>query len=508
MINRNNSKLETTTLLLSSFLDFTRVFYLERTGRKFELSEPIGRRSHYLDIADALTDVANGKIKKLLIRVPPRYGKTELCIHFIAWTIAKYPDSNYIYTSYAHMLAKKQTQTVRSIIQLPLYRHHFGVKISDETSAKDNFETNYGGSVYAAGTGGSITGRGAGIANCDRFGGCPIIDDNQKPDEATSEVSRENAKEWYYNTLQSRTNSANTPTIFIGQQTHEDDLGENLKKTGEWTCLIIPAIDKAGNALHPKMHDIQTLRKMQKESPYNFTLQYMQESVPAGGGIFKSDWFVKLEEEPKILATFITCDTAETDKDYNDATAFSFWGLYKIEQFGIETDTYGLHCINCIEIRVEPKDLENELASFYRSCMSHKVKPKAIAIEKKSTGVTLASTLKTIQGLKVIEIERTRSSGNKTSRYLEIQTYIAQYRISLPIQGLHTHGFIEHCRKITANNSHAHDDIADTMYDAIKLALIDEVILKRYDNTDYNSIGRDLLSGYNKINRLKKDAYS
>jgi hypothetical protein len=35
---------------------------------------------------------------------------------------------------------------------------------------------------------------------------------------------------------------------------------------------------------------------------------------------------------------------------------------------------------------------------------------------------------------------------------------------------------INHMKSITANDSHAHDDIADNFYDAVKLGLIDKVI--------------------------------
>lgn len=495
--------------LVNSLLFFTQEFYLRRTNRKFELSEPPGRESHYISICRALVKVFDGETKRLIINVPPRYGKTELLIHFVAWSMAQYPDSNYLYISYAHTLAKKQTQTIKSIIEMAEYKDLFDVHIRDDVSAKDNFETTAGGSIYAAGAGGSITGRGAGIANINRFGGCIVIDDIHKPDEVTSDTIREGIKDWYYNTLQSRVNSPQTPIIFIGQRLHEDDLAANLIKSGEWETVILPAIDKAGNPLHPGMHDLLTLKKMEKESPYNFASQYQQDPQPAGGGIFKTDWFVKLEFDPRILSTFITVDTAETDKDYNDATVFSFWGLYKIVQDDIETDIYGLHWLDCAELHIEPKDLMPEFMAFYRRTLRHKVKPHLAAIEKKSTGVTLLSTLKGLQGLQVHGIERTKATGSKTARFLEIQPYVASRRISLPISGKHTPNAINHCSKITANSSHARDDIADTLYDAIRLALIDEFIIRREVNKmDYEQISKDMALSDARMDRLKKAAYS
>lgn len=503
-----NELFEERKRLQRDFLEFTRIYYKHRTGRHFDLSYPIGRESHYLSICRELIKVAKGETKRLIINVPPRYGKTELVIHFVAWTLSIWPDSNYLYISYSHSLAKKQTQTIRSIITLSNYKTIMGVELKDDQSAKDNFETKQGGSIYAAGAGGTITGRGAGIKSCDRFGGCIIIDDIHKPDEVTSDTIREGVKEWYYNTLQSRLNSPNTPIIFIGQRLHEDDLAANLLNTQEWKSLILPAIDEAGNALHHEMHDIKLLKQMQKEMPYEFAAQYQQDPQPAGGGIFKTEWFVTHEFEPEIFATFITIDTAETDKDYNDATAFSFWGVYKIKHGEIETDMYGLHWIDCMEVRIEPKDLETTFLEFFYQSRMHKVKPDMAALEKKSTGITLASVIEKYQGMKIINIERTKVSGSKTKRFLEMQPYAARKQISLPLYGKHTKICIEHMRKITANNSHRFDDIADTAYDAVKIALIDNLLLnKTIHRPDYDKMGKELQGFAQKVDRLRRKAY-
>ena len=168
-----------------------------------------------------------------------------------------------------------------------------------------------------------------------------------------------------------------------------------------------PALDAVGNAFNPSIHDEKHLLKLKKESPYEFSAQYQQDPQPAGGGIFKPEWFYLLDEEPEFLATFITVDTAETDKTYNDATVFSFWGLYKINNQGYETDQLGLHWIDCVELHIEPKDLETELRHFYTQANHHSIKPNVIAIEKKSTGVMLLSLLKSWRGIEIREIERT-----------------------------------------------------------------------------------------------------
>ena len=61
-------------ILGGSLLEFTKTFYYLRTGRRFRLSQPIGRRSHLELIAEKLTEVVDGKCQRLIINVPPRYG--------------------------------------------------------------------------------------------------------------------------------------------------------------------------------------------------------------------------------------------------------------------------------------------------------------------------------------------------------------------------------------------------------------------------------------------------
>lgn len=489
--------LEQRAKLLGSFLLFVQVFYKLRTGRDFVISRPLSRESHYITIAKLLTRVlrfksdseALNEVLRIIIAVPPRYGKTELVIHFIAWALAHYPDSNFIYVSYSHTLAKKQTQTVREIIMLPEYKKLFCVELKGDASAKDNFETTDGGSVYAAGAGGTITGRGAGIQNCNRFGGAIIIDDIHKPSEVTSDTMRESVISWFTNTLQSRVNSPITPIIFIGQRLHEADLAACLLKgvdAHSWNLLSIKALDSVNNALLPAMHTTEMLLDMREKMPYEFAAQYQQDPQPAGGGIFKADWFVKVEEfeQLEILTTFITGDTAESVKDYADYTVFSFWGLHKIKLRGEETGLFGLHWIDCLQERIEPKDLESAFLNFWTNCMRYPVKPQIAAIEKKSTGSTLLSVLQKVQGLRLIEIDRNRRSGNKTNRFIKAQPYIASRQVSLPTHGKHTEMCIDHMRKITANESHRHDDIADTCADAIQLSLIDKVIYNTSENKE------------------------
>ena len=176
-----------------------------------------------------------------------------------------------------------------------------------------------------------------------------------------------------------------------------------------------------------------------------------------------------MHKEPEILFTFLTCDTAETEKTFNDATVFSFWGVYKTW-----SGDYAIHWLDCVEIWVEPKDLQQNFLDFYMLCSRYPIRPSFAAIEKKSTGVTLVSILKSVQGLYVHAVERTKSSGSKSSRFIDCQWHISSGLVSISANARHKEMVIDHMIKITANDSHKRDDIADTAADAIKLALIDK----------------------------------
>jgi phage terminase large subunit-like protein len=77
--------------------------------------------------------------------------------------------------------------------------------------------------------------------------------------------------------------------------------------------------------------------------------------------------------------------------------------------------------------------------------------------------------------MNIVPIERTSASGSKTTRFLEMQQYIASKLVSIPFGAKHTQKCIDHMCKITSNDTHKNDDICDTCYDAVKLALIDRL---------------------------------
>jgi predicted phage terminase large subunit-like protein len=505
---------EIASKLRSSFLEFTIFFYPVLTGRQFIISQPVGRESHHITIARALTKASRLEIPnhRLLINVSPGSGKSTMLVMWIAWTMASFPDARFLYISYSKVLATKHTESIKRIMQLSHYEHLFDVRIRHDSKAREYFQTTGGGAVASFGSAGPVVGQDGGLPGLNRFSGAVIIDDAHKPDEVHSDTIRESVIKNYRETIQQRPRGINVPFVFIGQRLHEDDLGAYLiagKDGYDWHKVILKSIDDAGNALYPEVDPLNKLLKKQETDPYVFSSQYQQDPIPAGGALFKPEWFVMLDEEPNIIYSFITADTAETAKSYNDATAFSFWGIYEIESYGKKTGQYGLHWIDTEECRIEPKDLKDTFLRFWAECMRYKQPPQLVAIEKKSTGGTLLSLIDEIRTVRLMDIPRTKEQGNKTRRFLEVQPYIAERRVSFPSHAKHVKLCIEHMAKITANETHRWDDIADTAADAIRIALIEKTIVSAKVNaTNYDDIAKSLTMTQNKINRLKESAYS
>lgn len=293
-------------------LSFTRWMFKVRKGAKWELAP-----SHHYALSAALMRVYAGKTKRLIINMPPRYSKTEFVENFIAWSLGQYPDCEFIYTSYSARLAAKSSWDCREIVNHPEYKAVFpGTRLRDDSAAKDEWRTTAGGLVYAAGSGGTITGYGAGKMR-PGFGGCIVVDDPHKADEATSDVMRANVIDWFQNTLESRLNSPDTPIIVIMQRLHEGDLSGWLLRGGngeKWDALILPAIREDGSALWPYKHNLERLRQMEQAAPYHFAGQYLQRPAPLEGGVIKPDRMTILEAIPAGTRFVRGWDLAATEK--------------------------------------------------------------------------------------------------------------------------------------------------------------------------------------------------
>lgn len=298
---------------------FSRYMFKER--RKYKWMH----NWHHRVVCDALMKVFRGETKRLIINIPPRYSKTELAvINFMAWCFGKVPDCEFIHVSYSATLAANNAFQTRNLVQEPAFKKIFpDLILRDDSKAKDDWRTVAGGVCYAQGTGGTITGFGAGKIR-ESFGGAIIIDDPHKASEARSDTIRKGVIEWFQNTLESRTNSPDTPIIVIMQRLHEEDLAGWLLDGGngeEWEHLELSAIQPDGTALWPEKHSIETLERMELAAPYVFAGQYRQRPSPPAGGFFKPDNIEIVDALPSEIIKEVRAWDLASSENEGDYTA-------------------------------------------------------------------------------------------------------------------------------------------------------------------------------------------
>lgn len=351
---------EMLSLELRSDLEaYTRVMFREQYGRPFIVAE------HHRRMFAALQDVIDGRCRRLIINIAPRYGKTELVIKsFISNGFALNPKCRFLHLSYSDMLVNDNSDTIRSIMQEPLYRALFPASaLASEKGSSKRWKTKAGGEFYAVSTQGQVTGFGAGNVGRDPdaegdpyadpltgdpamdeilemigardnvFQGAIVIDDPIKPEDADSDVVRERVNLRFENTIRNRTNSRETPIIIIMQRLHEHDLCGYLNEVepGVWTVLSIPAIQtdpETGEerALWPMKHSLEELRRMREINPVVFDTQYMQDPTPAEGLLYASGFGTYTREQlpsgSRASHRWNYTDTADTGSDSHCSICF------------------------------------------------------------------------------------------------------------------------------------------------------------------------------------------
>ena len=126
---------------------------------------------HLEIIAAKLTAVREGKIRRLIINLPPRHLKSLMAsIAFPAWCLGHDPSAQILCVSYAQDLSDKLARDCRSIMLSPWYRQIFPTRLGPHRQAVQEFITTRQGYRLATSTGGVLTGRGT-ICQLQRFCG-------------------------------------------------------------------------------------------------------------------------------------------------------------------------------------------------------------------------------------------------------------------------------------------------------------------------------------------------
>ena len=130
--------------LISDNLFFTRYFFKFQYQRKFVIGD------HHRLIAEKLNQVLRGEITRLIINMPPRYGKTEQCVKsFIAQGLAINPSAKFIHASYSDSLALDNSEVIKELVESEEYSRLFHRELKRDAKSKKKWYTEQKGGVYA-----------------------------------------------------------------------------------------------------------------------------------------------------------------------------------------------------------------------------------------------------------------------------------------------------------------------------------------------------------------------
>ena len=477
-------------LLLTDNLAFSRYFFKHREAMKMIVNP------HHIIMADTLRQVIDGKIKRLIINVPPGYTKTEMAvILFMSQGLAINPKAKFIHATYSGDLALENSQKTRDIITSEEFEALFHLAVRQDSKSKKKWYTEQGGGVYAVPAGGAITGFRAGRFQRG-FQGAFIFDDPIKPDDAYSETKRNKINNRFMNTFKSRLAiESETPMILIMQRIHEEDPSGYLLTggTGEkWHHLLLPTPIPPGpvRSWYPKefthgipieydlpagplwefKHDADKLQEMNQTDPYTTASQYHQQPSPKGGSIFKDEWWQLWKVLPKdMMYMRIYGDTAQKKEEHNDFTVLQAW---------VYSKSMGIILIDQYRGKIEAPELESTLYDFWNKmaafCREYHINCTVVKLEDASSGSSLIQNIKKKTHIPIKGINR---SKDKVSRAYQVVPHISVGNVWIPMNAEWIFDFKDEFRKFSPLMVHKHDDQIDPTIDAINDMLMNKDVV-------------------------------
>ena len=436
-------------------LDFAA--FAQHCFRELNPLTPFAMNWHVEVMAAKLSAAYQGKIRRLIINVPPRYLKSLLgSVAFPAWCLGREPSTQILCASYAQDLADKLARDCRRIMMCDWYQRAFPARLSPQRQAVPEFETTAQGCRLATSVGGVLTGRGADLI---------IIDDPLKPEEALSQAQRRAANEWFDHTLYSRLNDKRSGAIvLIMHRLHEDDLVGHVLGQDDWEVVRFPALAEAeemwevetvwgprrftrlpGEALHPAREPPEMLAQIRRTiGEYNFAGQYQQAPAPLGGGLVKPAWFRQYrssELPPSFDRVVQSWDTANKASELSDFSVCTSWGIKGKE----------LYLIDVLRRRLEYPELKRAVREQYE-----RFRPSVVLIEDKASGTQLIQEL-TREGL--YAVTRYKPQFDKVMRMHAQTAMIENGFVRVPEKAS---WLAEYLNEMTVFPNGRHDDQVDS----------------------------------------------
>ena len=371
-------------------------------------------KPHLKLIADALQEVADGKLKKLAISMPPRAGKSYITSLFCAWLLGKNPKGSIMRNCYAAKLAEKFSKDIRDgIITNPKYLDVFPKVVASGAIDAWSLGTNTQPSYFCAGVGGAITGLGCKTV--------AVLDDPLKNiEEALSEITIEAVWNWYTSTHLSRLESG-CPEIHIATRwSLKDPIGRLTDSYSEtyapdMKVIVIPALNEDGKSFCEEVKTTEEYHAIKKiTDDMIWESEFMQCPFEAKGTLFpiaELKRFSLIDIQTKKQDGIIgTVDTADKGLDYLCSLVGKRFGEY----------TYITNCVftqDGVEI-TEPMVAQQIIDN----------KVDMMKIEANNGGSSYARNVrKLIKGKSPCMIIDEQQTNNKETRILMNSGYIKEY---------------------------------------------------------------------------------
>ena len=437
---------------------------------------------HHRIIADALTRVAKGELKRLIVNMPPRHTKSEFAsIYFPSWVMGLKPDMKIMQTTHTADLSINFGRKVRNLMDSDEYAKLFSnVSLASDSKSAGKWQTNKGGEYFAAGVGGAIAGRGADLL---------IIDDPHSEQDAMSINLLDSCYEWYTSGPRQRLQPNGAIVIVMTRWSTADLTGRLLSRqvesrSDQWEVIELPAIfEDSGNVLWPEFWKEEELLSVKASIPVaKWNAQYQQNPTSEEGAIIKRDWWQLWEKDDPPPCSYIiqSYDTAFSKKETADYSAITTWGVFKPKE-GMGDAMILLDAMKGRWDFPELKAVAQEQYAEYE--------PDMVLIEAQASGTPLTHELRAM-GIPVVNYRPSRGN-DKMTRVHSVSPVFEAGMVYAPDQGF-ADEVIEECAAFPFAQN---DDYVDTTTQAI-LRFRQGNFINLYSDEEEEEVYRQKISYY------------
>ena len=407
--------------------------------------------AHHRVIAQKFNDLANKKINRLIVNMPPRHTKSEFASFLLpAWMVGRNPKLKIIQATHTGELAVRFGRKAKTLIDSEEYSKIFETSLREDSQAAGRWETAQGGEYFAAGVGGAITGRGADLL---------IIDDPHSEQDAMSASAFDNAYEWYTSGPRQRLQPGGQIVLVMTRWSKKDLTGillNNQKevKGDQWDVVEFPAIIDH-EPVWPEYWKIGELESVQATLPVaKWNAQWMQKPTSEEGAIIKREWWQVWDKDelPYVEYVIQAYDTAFLKKETADYSAITTWGVF----YPNEDSKPNLILMDTVKDRFEFPELRRVALDQYNYW-----KPDMVIVEQKASGTPLTHELRQMD---IPVMTFTPSRGN--DKHVRVNTCAPLFEAGLiwaPDMKF-AEEVVEECAAFPHGD---HDDLVDSMTMAV-----------------------------------------